>query len=120
MAVAAVALMGLLAMATMGMRYGRLAVDDTMTGTIAQDLFAEWRVKDFPLPADIRWYNRDGGPSGLADALYQCQIRVYDSAPTGFVKTVELVFVWPKVNDFAASPRTNRYFTNVSRLDYPN
>jgi uncharacterized protein (TIGR02598 family) len=122
MAVGTFALISLLAMAMLGMRMGRLAVDDTVSGTVAQDLFAEWRMKDFAAATnDVRYYDKEGVPNATGSAqYYKCAVLTYDAVPSNYVKTVELVFVWPNVNSFASSPNTNRYFTRIARTDNPN
>jgi uncharacterized protein (TIGR02598 family) len=124
-AVAAVALMGLLGLAMIAMRWGRNAVDETIVGTIAEDVFTDMKAGGYAsLPGYVsanspKDYDREGNPG--TPAYYRCYIAVSNLAPIGVaspdvLRQVQLTFVWPNVNDFANAPNTNVFLTRIANL----
>lgn len=129
LAIAAVALMGMLAMLTSGLRLGRRSVDDTLVATLAQDVFATLR-KDAGtgptwsfysltnaayLTAD---YDRDSLPGGTP--YYRCTAYVTELSPSKLAR-VSLVVVWPNVNNgggaFSGAPNTNTFYTEIANRE---
>lgn len=109
--VAAIAILALLGMTSMGVQIGRLAVDDTITATIAQDIFAGLRGQEFSaLASGTATFDRNGDPN-TTNPHYKCLIEVTKNG--NYSATVRLTFVWPNVNNFTQSPSTNSFFTRI-------
>ena len=112
-AIASVAMMGLLSMAMIGMQWGRTAVDETIVGTIAEDVFTDLKANPYSSLANAtKDYDRDGNPGGTA--FYRCIITVSNVPPVGFATQVKLQFVWPNVNNFANAPNTNIFVSLIA------
>jgi prepilin-type N-terminal cleavage/methylation domain-containing protein len=127
-AIAAVALMGMLAMLTSGLRMGRRSVDDTLVATLAQDVCANLRANAGTGP---NWnfrnlsnavyqttdYDRESLPSGTP--YYRCTAYVTELYESKLAR-VTLVVVWPNVNagggDFSGAPNTNTFYTEIVNL----
>jgi uncharacterized protein (TIGR02598 family) len=124
-AIAAVAMMGLLSMAMIAMQWGRTAVDETIVGTIAEDVFTDLKANNINYSSVVtttKDYDRDGNPvpPSTLNPFYRCLITVSNVPPAGFAAQVKLQFLWPNVNSFANAPNTNTFVSLIANYTpYP-
>jgi hypothetical protein len=139
LAAATIALVALLSVVGSALKTVRSASDETLTTTMAQDLFSDIRRQSFDdvvvcsgvdlgscLPsrnlatfsgaAGNLYYDAQGnGVVDPAKAYFRCQVHFEQLPPTGALSSVRLMFLWPAPSSVTNPVNTNIFLTRVFR-----